>query len=90
MAASKTLTPEQRSLRARLAAQVLHATVDSKAHTAAARAASPGSLGYWEEKVDPASALDPEERARRATSARSAHFTRLAYESSRARGRRAK
>jgi hypothetical protein len=78
--------PEQRSLRARMAAHKLHATVtDPSAHTAPARAAF---LSRFEREVDPDGVLDPEERARRADHAKKAYFLRLALASSRARSSR--
>ena len=79
----KNLTPEQRSLRARLAAHVSWAnTTDRSARTAAARRAA---LARFEEEVDPEGVLPPQERAQRAASARQAYFTRLALRSVRAR-----
>ena len=84
-----SLTPEQRSQRARIAAHALHSQVDSRAHTEAARAASPGQLPYWRAKVDPGNELTEAERDRRAESARKAHFQRLSLKSSRARSARA-
>lgn len=83
MAAAKTLTPEQRTLRARLAVQTMHA--QGKTNTAPATAAS---MARFEREVDPDGTLDPAERARRAEHARKAYFTRLAYKSARARAAR--
>ncbi len=81
-------TPEQRSLRARLAAHSLHAQVaDPRAHTAPARDAF---MGRFEREVDPGGLLPPAERARRAGHARSAYFARLALASSKARTRKGK
>jgi len=81
------LTREQRVLRGRMAAQVLHSKVDSRLHTQPAREAF---LAKFEAEVDPDGILPPSERRRRAESARKAHFTRLAYLSSLARaGRKA-
>lgn len=80
------LTPEQRTLRARLAAHTLHASHDSREITAPARAAF---LNRLERECDPDGVLPPEERARRVEQARKAYFTRLAYQSSRARSVRA-
>lgn len=80
------LTPEQRSDRARLAAQVRWAYEDPRAGTEKARAA------LWErylDQVDPDRSLPEDERARRAESARRADMTRLALAASRARSRRA-
>lgn len=81
------LTPEQRTLRGRLAAQVRWSAQDPVEGTARARAASPSSLAYFEAKVDPTGELPDAERLRRAESARRAYFTRLALASSRARRR---
>lgn len=58
------LTPEQRSLRASLAAHEMHAVHDSKKTTAAARAVGPAGDAYWLKQIDPA--LPLEERQRRA------------------------
>ena len=87
MAASKILTPEQRALRARLAAHTLHAKVaDPAAHTAPARKAF---LDRFERQVDPEGELAPADRARRAAHARSAYFLSLALKSAQARRKRA-
>jgi hypothetical protein len=73
----------QRVLRARIAAHALHAQIaDPTAHTAPARAAF---LSRFEREVDPAGALDPQERSRRAEHAKKAYFLRLALASSKAR-----
>src|SRR5262245_32896675 len=82
------LTPELRSLRARLAAHTKWAnTSDPSAATAPARAAF---LDRFERQVDPDGTLPPEERARRAEHARKAHFARLALRSAQARARRSR
>ena len=81
------LTPAEASLRGRLGAHVLHATYDSRAITAKARAAF---LARFEQQVDPAGALPPDERRRRADHLRKAHFARLALKSAQARRRKAK
>jgi uncharacterized membrane protein YccC len=76
-----------RALRGRIGAHRLHATHDSRETTKAARQA------FWssfEREVDPDGLLEPEERARRASHARAAHFARLAYLSARARAARAR
>jgi hypothetical protein len=78
-------TPKERSLLARVAACERWAREDGVAGTEKARAKSPGQLAYWHDKVDPDRVLDEAERARRAESARKAHFTRLALASARAR-----
>jgi hypothetical protein len=59
-------------------------TADRSARTAPARAAQ---MSKFERDVDPDGALDPVERARRAESARKAHFTRMALRSAQARRR---
>jgi len=72
----------ERSLRGRIGAYRLHATHDS------GQTSAPGRLAFlasFELLVDPDGLLPPAERARRAAHARSAHFTRLAYLSARAR-----
>jgi hypothetical protein len=83
------LSPSERTLRARAAALTLHSKVDSTAHLAPARAASPGQLAYWLAQVDPDGILDPAERERRADCARRAHMAKLALASSKARRRKA-
>ncbi len=80
-----TLTPSQRRLRAQIAAHESWArTEDRSARTAPARQAA---LDRFERQVDPDGRLDPAERARRAASARKAHFARLALKSAQARRR---
>ena len=82
------LTPEQRTLRARLAAHTMHSRVaDERAHTAPARAAF---NARWEKEVDPDGILPPAERSRRAEHARKAYFTALALKSAKARSARAR
>ena len=74
-----------RALRGRIGAHRLHATHDPRETTKAAR------LAFWssfEREVDPDGLLSPEERARRASHARAAHFARLAYLSARTRAAR--
>ena len=79
------MTPEQRQLRARMAAHVLHSRVDSTAHTQPARRAF---LARFEDQVDPDRSLEPEERRRRAEHAKRAHMQALAMRSAKARSRR--
>jgi hypothetical protein len=75
--------PEDRALRARLAAHASWAaTPDRAARTAPARAAL---ADRFERQVDPDGVMDPVERAKRAASARTAFYTRLAYRSVKAR-----
>ena len=73
-----SLSPAERSLRARLAAYAMHAQHDSRETSAPGRAAF---LARFETDVDPDGRLDPEERRRRAEHARSAYFARLALAS---------
>lgn len=80
------LSPSERTLRARLAAQTKWAHADGVAGTQAARDTFRAS---FEIAVDPDRKLPPTERARRAESARKAHFTRLALKSAQARRKRA-
>lgn len=77
------LTPEERSLRARIAAHESWArTSDPAARTAPARAAL---LDRFDSEADPDGTLDPVERARRAAHLRSAYFSRMALRSVQAR-----
>lgn len=76
-------TPNERALRARLAAHTSWAnTPDRTARTAPARA---GLMARFEAEVDPDGTLPPAERARRAESARKAYYTRLALRPAQAR-----
>jgi hypothetical protein len=68
-----------------MAAYALHAQRDGMSVTEKARAAGPGSLDYWERKVDPEGQLDLRERARRAEYARKNYFSSLALKSAIAR-----
>lgn len=78
-----SLTPGERSLRARLASyESWKVTGDPAARTAPARSAF---LSRFDREVDPEGTLPDAERHRRADAARKAYFTRLAYASSRAR-----
>jgi hypothetical protein len=77
--------PEHRALIARIGGYARAAKHDSTEMTAKARANGPGSIEYWERKVDPEGVLTPEERQRRATAAKSEHYARLALASAKAR-----
>ncbi len=77
-----SLTPAERSLRARVAAYARHAGHDPQKATAKARAAF---LDRFEREADPDGVLSPKERARRAAHLRSAYFARLALASAQAR-----
>lgn len=82
-----SLSPEQRSLRASLAAHAMHAQNDSREVTANARAAF---LAKFLGEVDAATPGLPEaERIRRAEHLLRAHMKRLALASSRARAAKA-
>lgn len=70
--------PSELALRGRIGAHLLHATHDSRALTAPARAAF---LASFERKVDPDGSLSPDERRRRAAHARAAYFAQLARRS---------
>lgn len=83
MAASKTLTPQQRALRASIAANARWARDgDRKANGERGQA---GLQGRFEREVDPDGILPEKERKRRAENARREYMKRLAYKSSRAR-----
>ena len=78
-----SLTPSERSLRARIASDTSWAnTSDPSARTAPGRSAF---LARFEDQVDPDRVLSPEERDRRAQHALRAHMTRLALASAKAR-----
>ena len=70
------LSPEERRLRARLAALELHARGGT--NTTAAREAL---WHKFEDEVDPNRELPEAERKKRAEAARKAHYVRLAYKS---------
>jgi len=77
-----SLTPAERTLRARVGAHARHAQHDSQQATANARAAF---LDRFEREADPDGTLSPQERRRRAAHLRSAYFARLALASAQAR-----
>jgi hypothetical protein len=77
------LTPEQRTLRARMGAHAVHAA--GKTSTGPARAAFDNR---FLDEVDPDRQLSEPERQKRAKAAKSLFFTRLALKSSIARGKR--
>ena len=79
------MTPEERRLRGRMGAALLHSRYDSRALTRPARAAF---LGKFVHEVDPEHRLPEAERLRRAEQARRAHFLRLALASAVARRKR--
>lgn len=77
-----SLSPEQRKLRAQIAANTRWSREDPKEGTRSARAAYERR---FELEVDPDGVLPEAERKRRATAAMRAHMQRLALASSRAR-----
>ena len=77
------LTPNQRTLRARIAAYALHAQGGTST-----KSATSAFLARFDAQVDPDSTLTPEERARRAEHARKAYMATLALRSSRARSKK--
>lgn len=81
------MTPEQRTLRARLAAHESWArTTDPAARTAAARKAANHRFERQIREQFPD--ISDAEVARRAEHARKAYFTRLAFQSAKARSKR--
>jgi len=78
------LTPAQRQQRARLAALSRWAKEDP---TPTVQNATAAFLATFIDQVDPHRTLSESERLRRAEAARRAHMTRLAFLSSKARGK---
>lgn len=76
------LTPEQRRIRAQIAANTRWSKEDP---TATAERAQAGLLEKFRREVDPNNELPEAERERRALAARRAHMQRLALASSKAR-----
>lgn len=74
---SKSLSPEERRLRAQLAAHAMHAKHDARAF---GRRTQQVLLAKLELEVDPDSALPVEERQRRARQLRKSLLTRIAFE----------
>jgi hypothetical protein len=86
LAASRNLSPERRSQRARIAAHAMHARNDVRETT---RAARDKFDERFLDEVDPDRVLPEPERLRRAEHARKAYFTRLSFLSAKARAKRA-
>lgn len=83
----RSLTPQERTLRAKMAAHSRWAKVEDRGEeTAAGRAAF--ELRFLRE-VDPENRLDPAERLKRAENLRKAYFAKLALKSAVARRKRA-
>lgn len=79
------LSPEGRSLRARIGAHTLHSRYDSRQTTAAGRAKF---LERFLDEVDPDRSLPEPERLRRAEHARAAYMAKLALRSAQVRAER--
>jgi hypothetical protein len=86
MADNSNLSPSQRAFRARLAAHAHQA--DAETTRARAEHIARISTDRFANQVDPDHHLPPEDRAKRARSARRAYYTALAFHSSRARSQR--
>jgi hypothetical protein len=80
-----SLSPAERSQRARIGAHALHAKHDTRKTSQPGRDAF---LARFEREVDPDGVLSPEERARRAGHARKSYMAKLALASARARRKR--
>jgi hypothetical protein len=76
------VSPQDRSMRARIGAYTLHSKVDGREITSNARRAF---LDRFEKSVDPNGTLPEAERCRRAAAARKAYFTALALKSAKSR-----
>ena len=84
----ESLTPAERSLRARLAAHTRWAATppaERSAVTEKARRVGPGSLEWHMCQVDPGGALSEPDRRKLAENHKQAYFTRLALKSAKAR-----
>lgn len=82
------LTPQERSLRARLAAHTRWAATppaERSVITAKARRNAPGSLDWHMAQVDPEGRYSEADRRKMAENHRSAYFQRLALQSAKAR-----
>ncbi len=77
-----SLSPEQRTSRARRAAHVMHSKYDSYETTRKARSAF---LTRFEDEVDPDRVLPADERMRRAEHAKKAYFQELGRKSAKSR-----
>jgi hypothetical protein len=80
-----SLTPEQRTLRARLAAHTSWANTDDP--SARTRPGREAFLARFERQVDPDGQLPEVERRRRAEHAKRAYMAKLAMRSAKARSR---
>ncbi len=80
------MTPEERSLRARMGGLAVAAKYDTREVTRPAREAF---MARFLREVDPEGVLPDAERARRAEAAKRLHFQRLAWRSAKVRRARA-
>ena len=78
------MTPEERSLRARMGGYAVAAKYDTREVTRPGREAF---MAGFEREVDPDGVLPEAERARRAEAAKSLHFRRLVWRSAKVRRR---
>ena len=83
MPSNDSLSPAERVLRARIAANVRWAKCEDR--TTATAPARRAAQSRWEREVDPDGVLTPEERSKRAESAQKAHMARMAFNSAKAR-----
>lgn len=86
MSVPVSLSPEQRALRASIAANTRWSQEDPKPALAKVRE---GYRGKWLDQVDPDRVLPEAERNRRADAAMRAHMQRMALKSAKARAQRA-
>ncbi|RSM60500.1 hypothetical protein DMH03_17225 [Amycolatopsis sp. WAC 01376] len=86
MAASTNLTPKQRVLRAKIAANATWAREPDR--VGRMEKVRNAAECRFEKLVDPDGILSPEERARRAANARRSHMQSLALKSAQARAKR--
>lgn len=88
MSVFESMTPGERTLRARTAVHTSWAnTTDRRKRTSNGTAAF---LARFERQVDPDGVLPPEERARRAESAKKAHMAALSLKAAQARRAKAR
>lgn len=81
-----SLTPEERSIRARIAVHTSWANTEDR--TARTQAGRDAAFARFERQVDPDGVLPEAERRVRAEHARTAHMQRLALKSAQARRKR--
>jgi hypothetical protein len=87
MPGNSGLTPEERSLRARMGGYAVSAKHDTREITKPAREAF---MARFERQVDPDGVLPEAERQRRAEAAKKLHFQRMAWKSAKVRRARSK